>query len=731
MTAPQVQAADSVVLAEKWRERQVPAFPIAISWDDMKGKTAKRPLTDHGHLDATLDRDTFIGQMKAAMMKIKQDEVLAVGLRAGPAGYVVFDGDLQDGDGNPADGPGFMRDTLKLPPYSYTVNTASDGIHRWLRKRNLTTVVGNGHPWPGVGLDIRSDDGWVVAPGTVTPWGEWAEYAEPGWGTIATIPEAVWDALVGNAGTGASSGGGSTWKRYRPAEHDELLHPATLEVLRWLIHVDRGERQVDVAAVSFRERAEGEPYLDLTRPGKSRGVSGTLGYIAPGVLKVFTSNWPGLDAGCRYSYWDLTQWADEDDPARDQQDHPGQSPHVSETAETAETAETGPRLWRANDLKPAEPTRWLVRGHLPLGQVAVLVGDEGIGKSLWWVLIVAHVTTGLACPALGLPARDPRDVLLVLTEDSWTADVRPRLEAAGADLGRIVVVAEDDDGSGSPIFPRDMPLITRGAEGLDLALVVVDAWLDTVDSGKQVKDPQQARQALHPWRNTAATTGASVLLLAHSNRSDVSSLRDKVGATAALRQKARVLLYAAQPPESQGVMYLGPNKANSMAIAEAIAYKVNVVQVRPATDDDPGTIARLSVLGRTGATMEDHHVKWRAAIRRAEHPSADDRVKPWLLAYIGKHGQDTPLGRKVAAKTAQDAAHANGHNPERLAKIVRAEGGYAGPDGPGGPWIYRLPINSQRQSPQSPQSPQSQEHGEDWTETGATVTDLFGPRVTT
>ena len=421
----------------------------------------------------------------------------------------------------------------------------------------------------------------------------------------------------------------------------------------------------------------------------------------------------------------------EQPPAEAPVQSPHQSPHVSETAETAETAETGPRLWRANDLKPAEPTRWLVRGHLPLGQVAVLVGDEGIGKSLWWVLIVAHVTTGTACRDLGLAAREPRDVLLVLTEDSWTADVRPRLEAAGADLGRVVVVAEDDDGSGSPIFPRDMWLIVRGAEGLDLALVVVDAWLDTVDSGKQVKDPQQARQALHPWRNTAATTGASVLLLAHSNRSDVGSLRDKVGATAALRQKARVLLYAAQPPESQGVMYLGPNKANSMAIAEAIAYKVDIIQTRPATDDDPGTIARLSVLGRTGATMEDHYIKWRAEQRKAEHPSADDRARAWLLAYIDANGEDTDLGRKVAAKAAQQAAHVDGHNPDRLARIVRSVNGYAGPDGPGAPWIYRLPINSQSQYSQSPQSPQSQKHGETGAETGATVTDLFGPRVTT
>ena len=184
-----VQAADTFLLAEKWRARNVPSFPLAISWDEGKGKTNKRPLTEHGFLDATTDVETFKAQLKAAMGKIKPGEVLALGLHPGPAGFVVFDGDLQDGKGNKVDGVGFMRTELKLPPYSLTIKTASGGIHRWLRKRDLTVKISNAHPWPDVGLDIRSDSGYVVAPGVETPWGEWTEYDEPGWDVIELVPE--------------------------------------------------------------------------------------------------------------------------------------------------------------------------------------------------------------------------------------------------------------------------------------------------------------------------------------------------------------------------------------------------------------------------------------------------------------------------------------------------------------------------------------------------------------
>jgi hypothetical protein len=40
--------------------------------------------------------------------------------------------------------------------------------------------------------------------------------------------------------------------------------------------------------------------------------------------------------------------------------------------------------------------------------------------------------------------------------------VRPRLDVAGADLDMIRVICIDKDGSGAPIFPRDLPCAEHG-----------------------------------------------------------------------------------------------------------------------------------------------------------------------------------------------------------------------------------------------------------------------------
>jgi hypothetical protein len=89
------------------------------------------------------------------------------------------------------------------------------------------------------------------------------------------------------------------------------------------------------------------------------------------------------------------------------------------------TKDDSPKRWSALDLEPAEQPRWLADSRLPGAATCLLLGDEGIGKSLLWVLLVAHVTTGTALPEFGIPPRGPGRAVLVLTEDDWGTVVRP------------------------------------------------------------------------------------------------------------------------------------------------------------------------------------------------------------------------------------------------------------------------------------------------------------------
>jgi hypothetical protein len=307
-----------------------------------------------------------------------------------------------------------------------------------------------------------------------------------------------------------------------------------------------------------------------------------------------------------------------------------------------------PKVWPAHTMKPAAPVEWLAKGQVPTAAVTLLVGDEGIGKSMFWGWLISHVTTGKACPEYGIPAREPRDVFLVLTEDDWSTAVCPRLEVAGVDFEHVHVVCIEPDGSGAPTFPDHLDVLYEAE--VTATLVIVDAWLDTVPGGLQVRDPQQARQALHPWTEFAATTRASVMLLTHTNRTQTADPRGKYGITSELRKKARSTLFAQADPENGDCVLIGPEKTNIAAQAEATRFRVVPVQHFDPTDDSDGIVGRLEYVEPVGKTSRD-------LIGEAFYGRDDDADSPeateaeqWLEDYLSEHGQTLSQDVKTAGK---------------------------------------------------------------------------------
>lgn len=324
---------------------------------------------------------------------------------------------------------------------------------------------------------------------------------------------------------------------------------------------------------------------------------------------------------------------------------------------------TGPRVWRATELDAAKPKAWLARNRLPQSGVTVLVGEEGIGKSLFWVWIVSAVTTGKPLPEFGIPARDPQHVRLVLTEDDWSTEVLPRLLLSGADLDYISVVAVESDGSGSPVFPsEDMELMYEAPVP---ALIVVDAWLDTVPANLNVQTPQDARIALHPWKDVAVQTQASILLMTHTNRAKGSSARDKYGITSELRKKARMTLFAQR--DAQGQLVIGPEKANGTAIVPASVFAIEVIALRPPTDDDDGTVPKLRYVGESKQNVEQ---------LLADSAEGVGTEQKWLIEFLAD-------GSKTRTQVFE-AGHTQGfsryqiYKASRLLKVCTEKKGFQG-----------------------------------------------------
>src|ERR671920_224428 len=106
---------------------------------------------------------------------------------------------------------------------------------------------------------------------------------------------------------------------------------------------------------------------------------------------------------------------------------------------TAKAEDAPLNIVRMADVAP-ETVRWLWHPYIPLGKFTLLEGDPGLGKSWLTCALAAAVSCGR-----GLPGSDPFEpgrVLMLSAEDGLGDTLRPRLDAVGADVSRVMALAE-------------------------------------------------------------------------------------------------------------------------------------------------------------------------------------------------------------------------------------------------------------------------------------------------
>lgn len=226
---------------------------------------------------------------------------------------------------------------------------------------------------------------------------------------------------------------------------------------------------------------------------------------------------------------------------------------------------------------------WLWAGYLPMGKLALLEGDPGLGKSTMWVDIVARVTTGAAFPG-DHREREPRNVLVIAGEDDWHDTIIPRLKAAGADLARVLPMPLKHDEEGQ-LIPLKLPEALHRIRGLikthDIALLVIDPVMAYMGQEINTNNTASVMTALGPLVEVLQDTGAAGVLVRHLNKSGDMQALYRGGGSMAFIGAARSGLVVAKHPEKPGVVVLAQTKQNLSRDRQALTYSVQKL-----TDDD-------------------------------------------------------------------------------------------------------------------------------------------------
>ncbi len=338
-------------------------------------------------------------------------------------------------------------------------------------------------------------------------------------------------------------------------------------------------------------------------------------------------------------------------------------------APTPPSASTRPsriRLARMADIE-REQLRWMWVARIPRGKVTLLDGDPGLGKSLLTCATAAAVTRG--CPMRGDEgAREPASVIMLSAEDGAGDTIRPRLEAADADLDRVLVLAPDAEHV--PTIPGDVAELGRHVTERQAALVVIDplmAWLGGEINSHRDQDVRRAMAAL---ARMAAATGAAIVVVRHLNKAAGGSPLYRGGGSIGIAGAARSVLLVAADREDESLRHVAPVKSNLGPPAPTLTYRViapDGVPVIGWVDGGPGPSAHellATEAPRRGQRRQDATEWLRAEL------AAGPRSRAEIAAAAG--------GAGIAARTLRRAADDLG--------VVSRPGGYQTE------WSWSLPA---------------------------------------
>jgi hypothetical protein len=205
----------------------------------------------------------------------------------------------------------------------------------------------------------------------------------------------------------------------------------------------------------------------------------------------------------------------------------------------------------------SESVRWTWPNHIAQGVVNILDGEPGVGKSMLTTFLAAVLTTGGTWPD-GSRA-EAGDVLMVNLEDDLARTLRPRLEAAGADLSRVHLF---DDSGGGFTLPGDLGRLEQAVTKHAVSVVVVDPLMAVLDGKVNSYRDQDVRRVLAALKAMCGRTSCAVILVRHLTKAVGGSAVNRGGGSIGIIGAARVGLLLARDPKDDARRILATVKNN-------------------------------------------------------------------------------------------------------------------------------------------------------------------------
>lgn len=176
-----------------------------------------------------------------------------------------------------------------------------------------------------------------------------------------------------------------------------------------------------------------------------------------------------------------------------------------------EEIKTKLRMIKLSEIQ-AEEVKWLWFPMIPYGKLTIVQGDPGDGKTTLILNIAAKLSRGEGLDENMKPT-EPINIIYQTAEDGLADTVKPRLEMAGADCERIMVIDESEK-SLSMIDERlEEAIIKTNAK-----LLILDPIQAYLGGGMDMNRANEARDMTKKLGALAEKYKCAIVLIGHMNK---------------------------------------------------------------------------------------------------------------------------------------------------------------------------------------------------------------------
>lgn len=287
----------------------------------------------------------------------------------------------------------------------------------------------------------------------------------------------------------------------------------------------------------------------------------------------------------------------------------------------------------------AERVRWLWNQRIPLGKLTLFVGDPGKGKSLVTCDIAARLSRGTRFPDGA--ACDVADTIFLSAEDDAQDTIRPRLDAAGADVARIhrvkavkVILADGGTGESAFSLERDLDRLEDAIKKIpSTQMLVVDplsAYMGKVDTHRDA----EIRRVIAPLSEFAARRRVAVVGVMHLKKSETSALL-RVSGSIGFVAAARIVWGFGEDPDESETRIMVAVKNNLASLGNGLAYRIEA----------SGEVARIA--WKQGViTLDANSVLSVDRQEQSDRGARKPEAETWLLSLLAS-GEEMPVSKII------------------------------------------------------------------------------------